>query len=159
MGKKLRLIFGGNTYWDDINTDIYGDVYDKTSRTNNFRVTSMYNVTPKTEISFFMFHQPKKKIPIGTFNAMTWSSMSIKQKFMEERFNLNLNISDPFAMSGFGFSLQNDSWSQESLRNFSSRTVRLTLEYRFGKMEDKSRFSRQRGQRGMDNDNQNYEID
>ena len=159
LGKKLRLIFGGNTYWDDINTDIYGDVYDKTSRTNNFRVTSMFNVTPKTEISFFMFHQPKKKIPIGTFNAMTWSSMSIKQKFMEERFNLNLNISDPFAMSGFGFSLQNDSWSQESLRNFSSRTVRLTLEYRFGKMEDKSRFSRQRGQRGMDNDNQNYEID
>ena len=159
LGKKLRVIFGGNTYWDDINTDIYGDVYDNTSRTNNFRITSMYNVTPKTEVSFFMFHQPKKEIPIGTFNAMTWSSMSIKQKFMEERLNLNLNISDPFALSGFGFSLQNDAWSQESLRNWSSRTVRLTLEYKFGKMEDKSRFSRQRGQRSMDNDNQNYEID
>ena len=90
---------------------------------------------------------------------MTWSSMSIKQKFMEERLNLNLNISDPFALSGFGFSLQNDAWSQESLRNWSSRTVRLTLEYKFGKMEDKSRFSRQRGQRSMDNDNQDYEID
>ena len=159
LGKKLRVIFGGNTYWDDINTDIYGDVYDNTSRTNNFRITSMYNVTPKTEVSFFMFHQPKKEIPIGTFNAMTWSSMSIKQKFMEERLNLNLNISDPFALSGFGFSLQNDVWSQESLRNWSSRTVRLTLEYKFGKMEDKSRFSRQRGQRSMDNDNQDYEID
>jgi len=159
LGKKIRMVFGGNTYWDDINTDIYGDVYDKTSRTNNFRITSTYNVLPATEISFFMFHQPKKEIAIGTFNAMTWSSMSVKQKLMDERLNLTLNISDPFAMSGFGFSLQNDSWQQESVRNFSSRTVRLTLEYRFGKMEDKSRFSRQRRQGGMDRDNENYEID
>ena len=29
LGKKMRLIFGGNTYWDDVNTDLYGDVYDK----------------------------------------------------------------------------------------------------------------------------------
>ena len=159
IGKKMRLIFGGNTYWDDVNTDLYGDVYDKTSRTNNFRVTSTYNVLPQTELSFFMFHQPKKSIPIGTFNAMTWSSVSLKQKLMDERLNLTLNVSDPFAMSGFGFSLQNDSWVQESIRNFSSRTVRLTLEYRFGKMEDKSRFSRQRRQGGMDRDNENYEID
>jgi len=159
LGKKIRMIFGGNTYWDDINTDIYGDVYDKTSKTNNFRITSTYNVLPTTEVSFFMFHQPKKEIAIGTFNAMTWSSMSVKQKLMDERLNLTLNISDPFAMSGFGFSLQNDSWQQESVRNFSSRTVRLTLEYRFGKMEDKSRFSRQRRQGGMDSDNANYEID
>jgi hypothetical protein len=90
---------------------------------------------------------------------MTWSSVSVKQKLMDERLNLTLNVSDPFAMSGFGFSLQNDSWVQESIRNFSSRTVRLTLEYRFGKMEDKSRFSRQRRQGGMDRDNANYEID
>ena len=159
LGKKMRLIFGGNTYWDDVNTDLYGDVYDKTSRTNNFRVTSTYNVLPQTELSFFMFHQPKKSIPIGTFNAMTWSSVSVKQKLMDERLNLTLNVSDPFAMSGFGFSLQNESWVQESIRNFSSRTVRLTLEYRFGKMEDKSRFSRQRRQGGMDRDNANYEID
>ena len=159
LGKKIRIIFGGNTYWDDINTDIYGDVYDKTSKTNNFRISPTYNVLPATEISFFMFHQPKKEIAIGTFNAMTWSSMSVKQKLMEERLNLTLNISDPFAMSGFGFNLQNDSWLQESVRNFSSRTVRLTLEYRFGKMEDKSRFSRQRRQGGMDRDNANYEID
>ena len=78
---------------------------------------------------------------------------------MEERLNLTVNVSDPFAMSGFGFSLKNDSWEQESIRNFSSRTVRLTLEYRFGKMEDKSSYSIQRRQGGMDRDNENYEID
>ena len=60
----------------------------------------------QTELSFFMFHQPKKSIPIGTFNAMTWSSVSVKQKLMDERLNLTLNVSDPFAMSGFGFSFK-----------------------------------------------------
>jgi hypothetical protein len=90
---------------------------------------------------------------------MTWSSVSVKQKLLDERLNLTLNVSDPFAMSGFGFSLQNESWVQESIRNFSSRTVRLTLEYRFGKMEDKSRFSRESRQGGINRDNTNYEID
>jgi len=33
------------------------------------------------------------------------------------------------------------------------------LEYRFGKMEDKSSFNKQRRQGGMERDNANYEID
>ena len=157
-GKKLRLILGGNVYWDLINADIYGDVYDKTSMTRNFRVNTIFNASPTTEIMFFMFHQPKKEIAIGTFNAMTWSSASIKKKFMDERLNLTANLSDPFGLSGFGFSLKNDNWQQESSRNWNSRSVRLTLEYKFGKMEDKSRFSRQRGQ-GMQMEGQSFEID
>ena len=64
-----------------------------------------------------MFHQPKKEIAIGTFNAMTWSNMSVKQKH-GRTIESTLNISDPFAMSGFGFYLQNDTWQQESIRNF-----------------------------------------
>ena len=52
-------------------------------------------------------------------------------------------------------------WYQDSDRNWSSQTIRLTLEYRFGKMEDRSRYSRQRGDRdgGMDMDSGNMEID
>ena len=50
----------------------------------------------------------------------------------------------------FSFYAEGDNWQQQSSRNWSSRTVRLTLEYRFGKMEDKSRYSRQRNSQGMD---------
>ena len=77
---------------------------------------------------------------------------------MDERLNLTLNVSDPFAMSGLDLASKRFLGSRVD-KKFSSRTVRLTLEYRFGKMEDKSRFSRQRRRGGMDRDNANYEID
>ena len=131
-------------------------------------VTTRCNITPTTEFMFFMFYMPARDIAIGKMDAMSFSSMSIKMKLMDERLNLKLNIGDPFGLSGFGFQAWADrdedcirDWHQDSNRNWRSQTVRLTLEYRFGKMEDKSRYSRQRGDRdgGMDMDSGNMEID
>ena len=92
----------------------------------------------------------------------------LNKKLMDERLNLTLNIGDPFGLSGFRFETWGDidedgirDWYQDSDRNWSSQTIRLTLEYRFGKMEDRSRYSRQRGDRdgAMDMDSGNMEID
>jgi hypothetical protein len=49
----------------------------------------------------FIFYMPARDIAIGKMDAMSFSSMSLKAKFMEERFNLTLNVSDPFNLSGF----------------------------------------------------------
>jgi len=149
LGRKLRLMFSGSVFWDEINTELYGSDYDNTSQGQRLRFTTMWNLNPTTEFSFFMFYMPARDIAIGRMDAMSFSSMSVKKKFMEERFNLTLNISDPFNLSGFSFYTEGETWEQQSSRNWSSRTARLTLEYRFGKMEDKSRYSRKRGQ-GMD---------
>ena len=150
LGRKLRLMFSGSIFWDEINTDLYGSDYDNTAQGQRLRFTTMWNMNPTTEFSFFMFYMPARDIAIGKMDAMSFSSMSLKKKFMEERFNLTLNVSDPFNLSGFSFYTEGDNWQQQSSRNWSSRTVRLTLEYRFGKMEDKSRYSRQRNSQGMD---------
>ena len=151
LGKKLRLMFSGSVFWDEINTDLYGSEYDNTAQGQRLRFTTMWNINPTTEFSFFMFYMPARDIAIGRMDAMSFSSMSVKKKFMDERFNLTLNVGDPFNLSGFSFYTSGDNWEQESSRNWSSRTIRLTLEYRFGKMEDKSRYSRQRGRgQGMD---------
>ncbi|MDG2366245.1 MAG: outer membrane beta-barrel family protein, partial [Candidatus Marinimicrobia bacterium] len=151
LGRKLRLMFSGSIFWDEINTDLYGSDYDNTAQGQRLRFTTMWNMNPTTEFSFFMFYMPARDIAIGKMDAMSFSSMSLKKKFMEERFNLTLNVSDPFNLSGFSFYTEGDNWQQQSSRNWSSRTVRLTLEYRFGKMEDKSRYSRERGRgQGMD---------
>ncbi len=87
-----------------------------------------------------------------------------QKKLMDERLNLTLNVNDPFGLSGMGFETWGDidedgtrDWYQEANRNWSSQTLRLTLEYRFGKMEDKSRFSRQRGE-GMEMEEGSGEI-
>ena len=157
LGKKLRLMFSGSVFWDEMNTDLYGADYDNTSQGQRLRFTTMWNINPTTEYSFFMFYMPARDIAIGRMDAMSFSSMSLKKKFMEERFNLTLNVSDPFNLSGFSFYTEGENWEQQASRNWSSRTVRLTLEYKFGKMEDKSRYSRQRG-RGMDMDEGASEI-
>ena len=164
LGRKLRLMFSGSYYWDEINTDLYGTDYDKTTQNQRYRVTTIWNISPTTEFMFFMFYMPPRDIAIGKMDAMTWSSMSVKKKFMDERLNLTLNLGDPFGLSGFGFETWGDidddgtrDWYQDSSRNWNSQTLRLTLEYRFGKMEDKSRFSRQRGE-GMEMDEGSSEI-
>ena len=157
LGSKLRLMFSGSVYQDEINTDLYGEDYDNTSQGQRLRFTTMWNINSTTEFMFFMFHMPSRDFAIGSMDAMTFSSLSLKKKLMEERLNLTLNIGDPFGLSGFGFYSFGDNWEQNATRNWNSQTLRLTLEYRFGKMEDRSRYSRQRGQ-SMDMDEGAGEI-
>ena len=157
LGTKLRLMFSGSVYQDEINTDLYGEDYDNTSQGQRLRFTTMWNINSTTEFMFFMFHMPSRDFAIGSMDAMTFSSLSLKKKLMEERLNLTLNIGDPFGLSGFGFYSFGDNWEQNATRNWNSQTLRLTLEYRFGKMEDRSRYSRQRGQ-SMDMDEGAGEI-
>jgi hypothetical protein len=149
-------MFSGSVYWDEINSELFGSDYDKTAQGQRLRLTTMWNINPTTEFMFFIFYMPGRDIAIGKMDAMSFSSMSVKKKFMDERLNLTLNVGDPFGLSGFGFESWGDldedgirDWYQDSSRNWNSRTVRLTLEYRFGKMEDRSRFSRQRRGEGM----------
>ena len=153
-------------YWDEINTELYGTDYDQTAQGQRMRFTTMWNITPTTEFMFFIFYMPSRDIAIGKMDAMSFSSMSIKKKLMDERLNLTLNVGDPFGLSGFGFETWGDidsdgirDWYQDSNRNWNSQTVRLTLEYRFGKMEDRSRFSRQQRGEGMEMEGGEMEID
>ena len=157
LRKNLRLMLSGSVYWDEINSDLFGSDYNKTIQGQRIRFTTMWNINPKTEFMFFMFYRPASDIAIGTMNALNFSSMSFKRKLMDDRLNLTLNIGDPFNLSGFGFRTWGDfdddgtrDWEQYSERKWQSRNIRLSIEYRFGKMEDKSRFSRQRRGQGMD---------
>ena len=166
LGRRLRLMFSGSVYWDEINTELYGTDYDQTAQGQRMRFTTMWNITPTTEFMFFIFYMPPRDIAIGKMDAMSFSSMSIKKKLMDERLNLTLNVGDPFGLSGFRFETWGDidsdgirDWYQDSNRNWNSQNVRLTLEYRFGKMEDRSRFSRQQRGEGMEMEGGEMEID
>jgi len=145
LGRKLRLTVSGSVYWDEINSSIYGEGYDNTAQGQRARFIATWKINPTTEFMFFMFYRAPQDIPIGRIGAISFSSMSIKKKIMDEKLNLTLNVGDPFGLSGFHFETWGGNWSQESNRNWNSQTVRLSLEYRFGKMEDRSRYSRQRG--------------
>jgi hypothetical protein len=94
-----------------------------------------------------------------------WSSQTLRLT-LEYRFGKMEGISRFSRQRGDGMGfetwgdLDNDGtrdWYQDANRNWSSQTLRLTLEYRFGKMEDRSRFSRQRGE-GMEMEEGSGEI-
>ena len=114
-------------------------------------------MTPTTELMFFMFYRPAQELAIGKMGSMSFSALSVKKKLLDEKLNVSLRMGDPFDLTGFHFELWGDNWSQESNRDFFSQTITLSLEYRFGKMEDRSRFSRNR--QGTENsDRGDFEI-
>ena len=157
LGRKFRLMFSGSVYWDEINTDIYGEDYNKTAKGQRYNTNLTWNMTPTTELMFFMFYRPEQKLAIGKMGSMSFSALSLKKKFLDEKLNVSLRMGDPFDLTGFHFELWGDNWSQISNRDFFSQTITLSLEYRFGKMEDRSRFSRNR--QGTENSNRDdFEI-
>ena len=125
LGRNLRLMFSGSVYQDEINTDLYGEDYDNTSRGQRLRFTTMWNINSTTEFMFFMFHMPSRDFAIGSMDAMTFSSLSLKKKLMEERLNLTLNIGDPFGLSGFGFYSFGDNWEQDATRNWNLSLIHI----------------------------------
>ena len=156
LDRKLRLIFSGSFFWDEINTDIFGnDEYDKTSQGQRFRANIMYNLNKTTEFMFFMFYMPKRDIAIGKMGSMSWSAVSIKKKLISEKLDLSLKYGDPFNLTGFNFETYGENWSQISSRDFNSQILTLTLNYRFGNIKDRSRYN----PRGNNEQNQNdFEI-
>lgn len=156
LDRKLRLIFSGSFFWDEINTDIFGnDEYDKTSQGQRFRTNIMFNLNKTTEFMFFMFYMPKRDIAIGKMGSMSWSAVSIKKKLLSEKLDLSVKYGDPFNLTGFNFETYGENWSQISSRDFNSQILTVTLNYKFGKIQDRSRYN----SRGNNEQNQNdFEI-
>ena len=60
---------------------------------------------------------------------------------------------------GFGFTTENDYYYQDSYRTFDSQIASISLEYKFGKMEDRSSYSRKRNGKNNDSDSGGFEIE
>ena len=137
LDRKLRLIFSGSFFWDEINTDIFGnDEYDKTSQGQRFRTNIMFNLNKTTEFMFFMFYMPKRDIAIGKMGSMSWSAVSIKKKLLSEKLDLSVKYGDPFNLTGFNFETYGENWSQISSRDFNSQILTVTLNYKFGNIDE-----------------------
>lgn len=157
LGRKFRLMFSGSIYWDEINTDIYGEDYNKTAKGQRYNTNLTWNINSTTELMFFMFYRPAKKLAIGEMGPMSFSALSMKKKLLDEKLNVSLRVGDPFDLTGFHFELWGDNWSQVSNRDFFSRAITLSFEYKFGKIEDRSRYNRNRAGNGQ-GDRGDFEI-
>lgn len=146
FGKAFRIMLNGNVFQDEINaSNLYGDDnYNPKSTGYMGRFTATWKVKPGTEVMFTGFYRGPRDIPLGKIGAMTFASLSVKQSFINDRLAISLRLNDPLNTMGFKYETSDYNYFQVSNRKWESRIATLTFEYRFGEMEDRSRFSRNR---------------
>ncbi len=157
----LRLMLNANAYVDEVDaSNVFSGDYDKTSSGYMLRFTATWNALPSTEVMMTGFYRSPRDIPVGQIGSMSFTSLSIKRKFMKERLSLTLKMNDIFNTMGFDFEAQDVNYYQTSSRRWDSQVASITVEYRFGKVEDNSQFSRKRrsGNNG-DSDMNGFEIE
>ncbi len=150
LGRRLNLMVSGNLYSDQVDVSNLTETYDATAIGYAGRFSLIWNLTPATEFSYIAVYRSPRDIPIGRIEAMTFSDCSLKRQFLQDRLSLTLRVSDIFNSRGFRFETYDETYYQESSRKFASRRLALTLEYRFGKLEEQPRRKREQQVEGFD---------
>ncbi len=146
---NVRIMASGNLYSDQVDVSNLTDDFDASSVGYSARMSTIWDITPSTELMFSSVYRSRRDIPIGEIDAMTFCDMSLKQQFLQDRLSVTLKASDLFDTRGFSFTTLDDNYYQESSRKFASQRIMLSLEYRFGKVEDQGRKQR-RQENGAD---------
>ena len=145
--KGLRIMLSGNAYLDEYDASSLGMAeYDADALGLSGRAMIMWNITKNTELMLMTFYRAPMDIPLGRLNAMSFTTFSVKQSFMDKRMSLALKVNDPLDIQGFSFEVGEDYWNQSGLWRWDSRYFTINWDYRFGKMENAGR--KERG--GMD---------
>ena len=107
------------------------------------------------------FYRSLRDMPIGRMESMAFTSLSAEKKLLGDRLSVSLNINDVLNTMGFKYTTIGENYFQESSRKWNSQAASLQLEYRFGSIEDKSSFSRNRNGRNGEEENGigDYEIE
>lgn len=148
---SLRIMASTNIYTDETRiSGLTDEDLVQTSTGFNSRFTTTWSVRPTTEVMFMVFYRSPRELPFGEMKSMSFSSLSLKQSFLSDRLSLSLRLNDIFDTMGFGFKTWDRYYYQENNRSFDSQIATIALEYRFGNMEDRSRYSRRNrgGERG-----------
>ena len=145
--KGLRVMLSGNAYLDEYDASSLGMAeYDADALGLSGRAMIMWNITKNTELMLMTFYRAPMDIPLGRMNAMSFTTFSVKQSFMDKRMSLALKVNDPLDIQGFSFEVGEDYWNQSGLWRWDSRYATINWDYRFGKMENIGRKKRD----GMD---------
>ncbi len=143
LGKQFRIMLSSNIYTDETQASGVSDEdISHTSTGYNGRFTTTWMMTPTTELMLMGFYRSPRDIPFGEIKSMSFTSLSLKKKFARDRFSVSFRMNDLFNTMGFRYTTWDDHYFQDMERKFESQVLSVSLEYRFGKMEDRSRYSR-----------------
>ncbi len=117
-------------------------------------------VRPGTDIQAFGFYRAPYDTEFGRISSFSLSNLSVRQRFMDSKLSVSLNLNDVFDSSGFSFNIGgvdartgNRTFNQEATRRWQGRNLSLALIYAFGDQSNQRR-QRSRGgnERGGDDD-------
>lgn len=146
---RVRLTASGNLFQDLISAgDLFESNYDKTSTGFSGRGNVTWTVNPATEVIVSGFGRTPTDVPFGRMSGIMAADLSVRRK-VGEALSLTFRLSDPFNTMRFRFETEDAVHRQESSRKWESRVAMLSLDYRFGKAEERPRGRRDR-QRGME---------
>jgi ferric enterobactin receptor len=97
------------------------------------RFNGTLNLTPRTSFTAMYFYRAPMQIEGGTFDAMSFANLAVRQKLYGERMNVTLRVSDPFNTQRFRIRAGDDNLIQLTERTFTSRAVHLSVQYNFGR--------------------------
>ncbi len=145
--------------WWRINTgfNIYESVSDGTNIEDNLEVKAMnwtgnlmsnMSLPNGIELQISGRYRSPFVIPRGKISGFSSMDAAVKKDVLKGRGNIGFRVSDIFNTRQFRIELDDDNYTQTTLRKRESRIAYLSFSYRFGEME-KSKRGR-RGNRGMD---------
>jgi ferric enterobactin receptor len=96
------------------------------------RVNANLRITPKLEAQGFVMYRAPMVVEQGRTGARTFSSVSLRQRVLNDRGSISLRLQDPLNRMGFYMRTEQPLYFQENERRFGGRSVYLAFSYGFG---------------------------
>lgn len=102
------------------------------------------------------FRSPRIQ-PQGTFKAMNGIDMGVSKDFLKRKLNVTVNVSDLLNSQQFSSHYETPTFIQDYNRKRVTRFVRLSVRYRFGKMDPNMFNKKKKGQEEEEKENKDEE--
>jgi outer membrane receptor protein involved in Fe transport len=90
-------------------------------------------LSPTLSLQAMSFYRAPMEFETGKFSSFKMTSMTLRQKLLDDRASLSLRVVDPFDTMGFRVEVGDDDLVQVTEREFDARSLQLTFQYNFGK--------------------------
>lgn len=143
IGSYLML---NNRFWGKVNISTYLSVQRPRFSSNvsedfllsgntNFmgNMNMFINVLPKTTVQVLGFYTSHRNSFQTRNGSMGYVTLGVQQKALSDKMNIALSLEDVFNTQKFPVSMYSDFLSMESLNKLTTRFLKLSLTYNFGK--------------------------
>ena len=135
----LNLRLGGSVFnTENRGSNIPGDIYshDLGYTLNGYINSDIYN-----GLSFGsnIYYRSGSIIGGNNNSGYSWMSLSLNQKLFDKKLSISLRVNDPFNFQKWEMKYQSYQFYSENLNKWTSRTIGININYRFGttpKMEE-----------------------